>query len=272
MVIMKIGGISKRNRELLGVLNRAAKRPFDIPFVSTTLNISTSKAKNLATYWVGRGWLTRVKRGLYSTVSLSAARPEAQREDPWVVANAVFSPCYIGGWSACEHWGFTEQIFNDVAVFSARRFNRKVQEIQGTRYIIKTINKKRFYGLKPVWRGTNKISVSDPSRTIIDLLDDPKIGGGIRNVADMVNEYFDSDKRDDKILTGYLSIFHNGVIYKRLGYLIEYLKIEAPDLIKRCDELKSSGYSKLDPTLPLKGKILRRWNIRINANLEAALK
>ena len=269
---MKISGISKRNRELLGILNRAAKKPFDLNFVANVLNISKSKAKNLATYWAGRGWLTRVKRGLYNTVSLSTVRPEAIKEDTWVVANVVFAPCYIGGWSACEHWGFTEQIFNDVAVYSIRRFNKKIQEVQGTRYIIKTINKKRFYGLKPVWRGTNKISVSDPSRTIIDILYDPKIGGGIRNVADMINEYFNSDKRDDKKLIEYLSAFSNGVIYKRLGYLIEYLNIDAPDLIKKCFKLKSSGYSKLDPTLPLKGKILRRWNLRINANLEAALK
>ena len=269
---MKMGGISKRNRELLSILNRAAKNPFSLAFVSNILNISEQKAKNIVTYWVGRGWLTRVKRGLYNTVSLSTVRPETQKEDPWIVANTVFNPCYIGGWSACEHWGFTEQIFNDVAVFSARRFNRKVHEIQGTCYIVKTINKKRFYGLKPVWRGTSKISVSDPSRTIIDLLDDPKIGGGIRNIADMINEYFDSDKRDDKALIEYLSIFRNRVICKRLGYLIEYLKIEAPELIKRCEELKSSGYTKLDPTLPVKGKLMRRWNLRLNANLEGALK
>lgn len=270
--MMKLGGISKRNREMLAILNRKAKGPFDIDFVTEVLNLPRGKARNLVTLWVSRGWLTRIKRGLYSTVSLGAIRPEAQKEDTWVVADTIFAPCYIGGWSACEYWDFTEQIFNDVAVFSTRRFNMKVKEVQGTRYIIKTVDKRRFYGLKPVWRGTTKILVSDPARTIIDILNDPKIGGGIRNVADMLNEYFDSDKRDDRILIEYLSKFHNGVVYKRLGYLMEYLEIKAPDIIRNCDELKSSGYSKLDPTLPSKGKILRRWNLRLNVNLEGAFK
>ena len=33
-------------------------------------------------------------------------------EDPLVIAEKLFSPCYVGGWSAAEYWGITEQIFN----------------------------------------------------------------------------------------------------------------------------------------------------------------
>ena len=39
-------------------------------------------------------------------------------DESWVLARAVFEPCYIGGWSAAEHWGFTEQIFNSTMVFT----------------------------------------------------------------------------------------------------------------------------------------------------------
>jgi predicted transcriptional regulator of viral defense system len=269
---MGLGGINKYNRELLSSLNRSAKGPFDLGYVAKTLNIPKAKVRYMVKFWAKQGWLTRIKRGLYSTVSLSTLRPEAQKEDAWVIAEAVFKPCYIGGWSACEHWGFTEQIFNDIVVFSSRRFNRNERKIQGTNYIINTVNMKRFYGLKPIWRGTKKISVSDPSRTIIDILDNPKLGGGMRNVADMLNEYFNSENRNDKTLIEYISRYGNRVVYKRLGYLIEYLNINAPDLIKTCNQLKSAGYTKLDPTLPLKGKIVRRWNLRLNTNLEGALK
>lgn len=269
---MSMGGINKDNRELLGNLNRSAKGPFDLDFVSQTLNLSKTRARHMVKFWAKQGWLTRIKRGLYSTVSLSALRPDAQKEDAWVIAEAVFSPCYIGGWSACEHWGLTEQIFNDIVVFSARRFNRSEKKIQGTNYIIRTVNLKRFYGLRAVWRGAKKISVSDPSRTLVDILDDPKLGGGIRNVADMANEYFNGENRNDGLLKEYIAKHGKRAIYKRLGYLIEYLNIAAPELVKTCYKLKSSGYTKLDPALPLKGKLLRRWNLRLNANLEDALK
>ncbi|MBU0686676.1 MAG: hypothetical protein KKB81_02300 [Candidatus Margulisbacteria bacterium] len=265
---MELGGISKQNREMLGVLNRKVKGPFDLDFVSKILSISKARAKNLVVFWVKQGWLTRIKRGLYSTVSLGTIRPDAQKEDPLVVADAVFGPCYIGGWNACEHWGFTEQIFNDVVVFSSRRFNKKTQKIQGINFIIKTVKKKSFFGLKSVWQGVNKISMSDPVKTIVDILDDPMLGGGIRNIALVVREYFDSESRDDNKLLEYIMKQGNRVIYKRLGYLMEYFKIEAPEVLISCSKLLSSGYSKLDPSLPDKGKYMRRWNLKINADLK----
>ena len=36
----------------------------------------------------------------------------------------------------------------------------------------------------------SRVAVSDPTRDIIDILDDPTLGGGIRNVADVLDEYF----------------------------------------------------------------------------------
>ena len=269
---MTLGGLTGHNREWLAELNRKAKGPFTLTFIAETLGVSKAKAKSLAIFWVTQGWLTRIKRGLYTKVSLGTMQPGAQREDPLLVANAVFAPCYIGGWTACEHWDFTEQIFSDVVVFTTRRYNSRERRIQGINYIVNTISPKRFYGLKTVWQGAIKIAISDPSRTIIDIIDNPSIGGGIRNVTDMVNEYFEGDERNDKTLIGYLSSFGNRVIYKRLGYLIEYLNINAPEILKICYELRSSGYSMLDPILPLKGKTIRRWNLRLNASLEGALK
>jgi len=268
---MEKGGISRHNRELLGILNRAAKGPFDLPYVANSLNVSIEKAKNIVTYWVERGWLTRVKRGLYSTVSLSAAHPESQKEDSWIVAATVFNPCYLGGWSAGEYWGLTEQIFNDVVVFTSRRFNRKEKEIQGTSYIIKTISKNKFFGLKPVWRGQVKVLVSDLERTIIDLLDDPALGGGIRHIAQMINEYFSREDKNTSNLIDYIKKHGNRAIYKRLGYLIEILNIAAPDILKQCSQNKSAGYSKLDTTLSDKGKHLRRWNLTISVDLKGAV-
>jgi hypothetical protein len=35
-------------------------------------------------------------------------------------------------------------------------------------------------------RGQVKVSVSDPTRTILDLLSDPALGGGIRSTMDML--------------------------------------------------------------------------------------
>ena len=66
------------------------------------------------------GWMTRVAQGVYQLLPLEAATAqETIVEDPWSLASVLFEPCYMAGWSACEHWGLTEQLFNSTFVASA---------------------------------------------------------------------------------------------------------------------------------------------------------
>lgn len=267
----KLGGISGKNRELLNILYKEAKGPFNSAFVTKVLNVKKLKAKNLLNAWVKRNWLVRIRKGLYSIVPLGGMRPDAGREDTWVVAQAVFSPCYIGGWSACEYWGFTEQIFNNIIVYTTKRIDAAKKTIQGANYLIKFIKKDKYFGLKPVWKDQIKIMVSDPARTVIDLLNDPKSGGGIRNVILMVKEYFSSKERNDNSLVEYLSKFGNRTIYKRLGYIIEISKIDASSVLETCERNISSGFSKLDPSLAKKGRTIKKWNLIINSSLRGVI-
>jgi len=260
-------GISRRNRLLLDLLNREAKGPFTILEASRILKIDIAKSRRIVSYWASRGWLVRVRRGLYATVPLGAISPAERREDPWVIANMVFEPCYIGGWSACEHWGLADQIFRDIVVFTSSKIRRRKNEIQGTVYIVRHIEKDKIFGIKPVWRGQHKILVSDPSRTLVDILNEPYLGGGIRNVADILIEYYDREDKDENKLLDYAIKMKNGAIFKRLGYLIESLGINSPRVIEVCKNNITSGYSLLDPSLPPKSKIVRRWNLRINASI-----
>jgi predicted transcriptional regulator of viral defense system len=62
-------------------------------------------------------------------------------------------------------------------------------KIKGTGFMLRTVAEKAMFGLKPVWRGEVKNPVSDPTRTILDMLSDPVFGGGIRSVKDMFIHY-----------------------------------------------------------------------------------
>lgn len=263
------GGILKRNRALLDTLNREAKNPFRISDVADILKLPLHKTTRLVAYWVSRGWLTRIKRGLFITVPLGAINPAERKEDPWVVATAVFEPCFIGGWSACEHWGLTDQIFADIVVFTSRKVRHKRNDIHGTVYIVRNIKNEKIFGVNPVWRGQTKVNVSDPSRTLADILSEPYLGAGIRNVASIVKEYFSGEDKSELKLLGYISRLGNGTAYKRLGYLLEFLKIDSPKIIEACRKGMTLGYSRLDPNLPTKGTTSRRWNLYVNALIES---
>ena len=265
--IMPLGGISKDSRQMLDSVNRQFSGPFEVSDIEKLFNLERSKVARLLAHWASKGWLTRIRRGLYITVPLGAKNPKTRSEDPWVIANKIFYPCYVGGWSACEHWGLTEQIFDSIVIFTSKKIRHSKSTIQSATFLLKSSKEKYFFGMKTVWRGSTKIQISDPSRTMVDILDDPSIGGGIRNVTDVLKEYFSGEHRDDKELIEYAKKLKNRTIYKRLGYFLEANKLEAPDLLRACKKNVSAGFSLLDPTVANKGSYLRRWNLRINVNL-----
>lgn len=263
-----ISGISEKNRKLIDKLNRTQKGPFSSKEAAKSLGLSEKVVGLILTYFVTKGWLSRIRRGLYITVPLGTLNPKEYKENPFIVANSVFAPCYIGGWSAAEYWEFTEQIFNSVVVFTLRRFRHKTLKIKGTDYLLKFINKKYFGQTKQVWINNVKIQMSDPIRTIVDVLDDPPVGGGIRNVAGIVQEYFKSQYRNDDEIVKYINLRNNKTIYKRLGYLIEVCSINADDLKDVCAKSISAGFSLLDNSVKPNGTFNSKWHLRINVEID----
>lgn len=230
--------------------------------------MSESRSRRLAAYLAKRGWLIRIRPGIYSVLPTIATNSINWREDPWVVASKIFSPhYYIGGWSACEYWEFTEQIFRETVIITAIKLRKKNIEIQHFQYLVKKASKEKIFGTTNVWRDQTRVNVSDPCRTIIDLLNEPAIGGGIRQVMDVFRNYIESPRRDDKTLIDYGVRVGNRSIWKRLGYLIEAAGISATGLIEAAYKNQSKGVSLLDPSAPNRGPIVSRWNLKINSSL-----
>lgn len=269
MRYMSPGGLSAENRVLLARLHRL-DGPFTVDDAARVLDEPRPRTQRFVRYLADRGWLARVRRGVYVTVPLSATVPEEWRADIWRAAAQAYSPCYVAGWSACEHWGLTEQIFRDLMVVSAKRIGFRRDEIQGTPVRIKVVGAQKMFGTVGVWRGSKRVEVSDPSRTIVDLLDDPSMGGGIRHVAEVLEEYLAGPHRDEELLLDYCERFGNRSVYKRLGYLLEALGLDEPGLGELCRERMSSGVVPLDPGIGVPGTRNSEWNLRVNARIDRA--
>jgi len=260
-------GINEKNRRLLDLLNRFGNTLFSIKDASKIIGLSVKDTRLYLGYFARRGWLSRVKQGIYISVPLGTVSPQEYKENPWIVANRIFAPCNIGGWSAAEHWEFTDQIFSSIFVFTARIFRKKNITIQGTEFILKLVRAKKIRHTKSIWIENVKVRVSDPSQTIVDVLDDPAVGAGIRHVSDIVRNYFNSEYRNNIELLNYIKENKNRTVYKRLGYILEISDINVPDLINECHKNISSDYSILDPAIKTKGSFKRRWNLRVNAEV-----
>jgi predicted transcriptional regulator of viral defense system len=252
-----------RGRSQLVQVLGAAGDVIRIADVAKTLSLSSIEAAKRLARWTEQGWVSRVGRGSYVPASIDTQGSDRVLDDAWVLVPALYAPAYIGGRTAAEHWDLTEQIFNDIVVVTGQAVRVKRQERQGFKFALKHLDPSKLFGTRPVWRHRTKVPVSDVHRTIIDMLDDPALGGGIQHVADCLRAYFVRDDRDDQKLVDYGERLGNGAVFKRLGFLAESHD-NGKKLAEQCAERLTAGTSKLDPAL--KGeRIVTKWRLFVPA-------
>lgn len=251
--------LSPRGRNRLSAVLRKAGNLISVDDATGALGVERVTAAKMLARWQEQGWLTRVRRGLYAPVPLTAMPADQVIEDPWTLVPALFDPAYIGGASAAHHWDLTEQLFRSVFVYTARSVRRSRQTIQGVTFIVRQVAEAKLFGTKALWRGRVKLQVSDLHRTILDMLDNPAMGGGIRHVADCLRAYLKRADASPETLILYADRLGNGAVIKRLGFLAERFG-GSEKLISACAERLSQGNVKLDPALP-SPRLVRRWRL-----------
>ena len=258
-------GISGASRaELAAVLGRGRRLLTVEDTIERLGGAPPETAKKLAR-WCSLGWLRRVRRGLYIPVPIEAENPRLWTEDALYLADAVWSPCYFTGWTAAGHWSLTEQLFRTTVVRTTLRARASRQHLLEHEFLVGHVPASALWGVSTMWRHERRIHIADPARTVIDLLVDPSIGGGIRHVADIVRGFLDQHESDKLIEYG--DRLGNGVVFKRLGFIIEKLGGNEK-LAAACRDRLASGYPLLDPGGPKHGRYDAKWGLRINAPLD----
>ncbi len=257
-----------KGRTQLSQVLRGAGEIVSVDDVSRILEIERQAAAKLLARWNDQGWIRRLRRGFYAPVPIAALGQEQVLEDPWVIVPELFGPACIGGWSAAEHWGLTEQLFRTICVLTIRPIREKEQTIEGIPFVLKHVRREVLFSLRPVWRGSVRIDITSPAKTIIDMLDDPAVGGGIRHVAECLGAYFKrADASGDELLNIAVQL-GNRAVFKRLGFLAERVPGQQ-DLAEACHERLSQGTAKLDPSAPCP-QLVTRWRLWVPSSWSRA--
>ncbi len=128
-----------------------------------------------------------------------------------------------------------------------------------------TVVPRKFFGIVETEVENRSVLVSSKEKPIVDCLDHPEYCGGIDEIARAI--YFGGRELDFTKLVSMSKEIGNGAVLKRIGYLSEHLKIEKlMNLLQNVSV--SSGYSLLDPTIKSKSKIIEKWNIVTNVNID----
>lgn len=211
------------------------------------------------------GWIVRLKPGVYFICSFETGKKGGITEHEFVIASHLVSPYTIGLWSALNYHGLTEQLPDRVYILSTRRVSRPVKKIDSAEYQIVFISKQRFFGIAEVWFGSKKARITDLEKTILDGFLMPEYCGGI---IEVIKGYKSAlGNLNFKKLTQYAIKMNKGVVFKRMGVLLDHWGIENK---KKSHWLKkiTTGVSNLDPQGLKEGRIVSKWNIRMNLDLE----
>lgn len=258
-------GLGKVERKRLSAILRDTQGTISALEASNILQIPRQQAARILATYAKKGWLARIQQGVYIPVPIESATSDIAPEDPFIIAEKLFAPCYISGWSAAEYWGMTDQIFHAIIVMTQQEKKNYQMVIKDTEYLLHFTKPSRFFGLQNIWRNNVKVLISDPTRTIVDLMHNPALGGGIRSTVDILQSYFGSQEKSIQLCIAYMQQLNNGAAYKRFGFLIEKYFPDENELLKEFKEKITAGNAKLDVDLDC-SKLITKWRLWVPEN------
>jgi predicted transcriptional regulator of viral defense system len=255
--------LSKAESLLLSSLAEEGKKIFTLSDVTDKLGNSYDNAKVIVNRLVKKKWLVQLAKGKYLIVPLEAGVRGEYTEHEFVIASYLVEQYYIGYWTALNYHGFTEQVPMTVFVVTTKRLRDRT--ILDIRYRFVALNKRKFFGFEAEPISNNKVNISDKEKTLADCLDHPEYCGGISEVVKSLwnaREEISIEK-----LVNYSVKMGNSAILKRLGFLVELLKIDISKKVMEKIRLHlKKGYVALDPLERAHGNYSTRWALVINVS------
>lgn len=223
--------------------------------------VGASVARDVASRLVAKRALERVGRGRYLVRPLrSQSRPTTASAALQAAVLLQREPYYLGGlWALTFHRLTEQQYISVLDVFVDRRHPSR--QLGGARLVFHRVNAERLdYGRVVTDIEGMSVRLSDPERTLIDLLDFPALAGGGGDALRVVKQTL--PRVDRAKLVEYAVRGARSSTCQRLGVLLERADAAPRGLAglhKRVAKTKS--ILSMDPGASRKGAFNRRWSV-----------
>jgi predicted transcriptional regulator of viral defense system len=262
-IVMNTKTLGKENAALFTGLASQGKMVFSIADAQKVSGKNYQATLQALHRLINAGWLVSSGSGVYAIVSPEAGSEAIPAANRLVIGRELVgeAPYYFSYDTALSLHTLITRPVPDVKISTPRRLqSRKVLKVKYNFIYSKPEN---IWGTELTWVSEGeRISISDPERTILDSLARPDLSGGIVEAATALQigaERFDFDK-----LISYAKRFDNQAVIKRLGFLLELLGLTTQSNIDHLQAQISPSYALLDPYLPDDGNYYSRWKLRIN--------
>jgi len=224
--------------------------------------------ESLLSYHVRKGHLLRIRRGLYAVVP-AGSDPETCPVDPFLVAGKLAEDAVIAYHTALGFHGKAHSVFQHYYIQSAKAvrstsFRTYQFECVPFPKALREKGRPHFASKVTELSGVD-IRVATLERTLVDLLDRPKLGGGWEEIWRSLEtiEYFDLD-----LVVEYAQLLDNATTAAKVGYYLEQhaemLMVEDKHLEPlRARRPKQPHYLERGKS----GKLFSDWNLVVPAFL-----
>ena len=258
--------LSKSSSKLLMALAEDDRNVFTFADAQTILATSDAATRKLLSDLMAKKWLISLTRGKYIVVPLSAGAEAAVSESWYVIAKYLSEPrpYFLSHYTAMAIHNMTTQPVS--TVFISMPHKKRAIAALGASFRFVYIDSSKMWGARETWATpTEQVKVSDLERTIVDCLNNPRLSGGVSEIAKGIHAR-GSDVDYQKLVKD-VGRFGNNAVAKRLGFLLELYDLDNA-AVEKLRQTANASYALLDPSLPPRGNRWSRWRLRLNLNPE----
>lgn len=249
--------LTKPQLEFLKLLDDYEIQIFKYTEIEQLLDQKFDNLSEILENLVDKELLARIEKGKFCRQNF---------RDEYVIGTFVAESSAVAYWSALNLHGLTEQFSNTVFIQTTHK--KLDKSILGTSYKFVRIASYKKAGITYNGYGSLKYAITDLEKTIVDCFDLPQYSGGY---AELIRAVGQAEMQGDKLIK-YCQQVNSIVVTKRLGYLIELLRIE--NLKTFIDYAKSQvnkKYNLFDPQGFEEGEFVAEWRLRLNISREELL-
>ncbi len=220
--------LSKNEAKVVLDLEWRGQKTVTLAEVRAVLGTSDGYARYLAHQLVRKGWLERLRPGLFQLIPAERGREAVADSNPLAAGAVLVRPYFYSFGTACTHHSLTEQAFAEVYV--ACRQRRRPETIRDTRYVFVYMNEKRFFGFKETSVLGRPVQMATAERALLDALDRPRYAGGLAEVSRMVRR--SAARLSWDRLIDFLRRWDESALVQRLGYFVDLHQLDLPAAVR----------------------------------------
>lgn len=253
--------LSKNEAKVVLDLEWRGQKTVTLSDLREALGASEGYARKLAHGLVKKGWLERLRPGLFQFVPADRGREGVADTNPLAAGAVLVSPYFYSFGTACTHHGFTEQVFAEVYLACQRP--RRAETIRDKRYVFVQVPEPRFFGFEEVSVLGQVVQMATPERALLDAIDRPRYAGGIGEVSRITGRAAGRISWE-----GLLELCHrwrSSALVQRVGYFLDLHAVDVPaevradllELVLPSSKIQLGARRRWGTT----GKLVQPWNV-----------